>query len=177
MSAGWGTAGNFPFLRTVLPQLLELLSARPNALLRLVSNQRFGPLEGHPQVEQIAWTKASELGHLRAFDVGIMPLDDTPLTRGKCGFKMIQYMAVGTPAVAADVGANRDIVPGPGHGAKLVAPGEWTQALVEMLDASSCSPRPRMGAAARARIEANYSILGVLPRYLELFRQVATCAA
>jgi glycosyltransferase involved in cell wall biosynthesis len=170
---GWmGTSGNFPSVRTILPALERTLAAHPRAIARFVSNARMPELEGHPQVEQIAWRADEEVDQLRAFDVGLMPLEDTVLTRGKCGFKMIQYMSVGVPVVASAVGANVEIFEGSGAGS-LVAPGEdWGEALGRAVGRPEGSRR-EVGEAGRARVLERYSVRGVLPEYLGLFDALA----
>ena len=61
-------------------------------------------------VEEIAWNEADEVAQLNGFDVGVMPLPDDDWARGKCAFKLIQYMACGVPVIASRVGANIDVV-------------------------------------------------------------------
>jgi glycosyltransferase involved in cell wall biosynthesis len=167
---GWmGTASNFPFLRAVMPSLLEHLGRIPGARLRVVSNGLLPEYERHPLVEQWRWSAAGELRALQSFDVGLMPLLDSEQTRGKCGFKMIQYMAVGVPVLTSAVGANVDIFAGSGAG-RLVPPGaDWGQQLEALLAGDLAA----MGRAGRAHVEASYSVRAVLPRYVELFRRLA----
>lgn len=173
---GWmGTASNLPFLKTALPSLVAAIEQVPRARLRLVSNALVPEYATHPRVEQWRWNEAGELRALQSFDVGLMPLEDAELTRGKCGFKMIQYMAVGVPVLASAVGANPDIFSGSRAGA-LVRPGEdWGSALLQLL------ARPEelaaMGANGRAHAVAGYSVASVVDRYAELFRRLAPSAS
>ena len=169
---GWmGTASNFPQLMPVVPALLQLLDAQPRLTLRLVSNQTFAPLSGHSRVEQIRWSETEELDLLRSFDVGMMPLDDTPWTRGKCGFKLIQYMAVGVPIVASAVGANVDVAPD-GLVGRLVTPGDdWLPALTELVE--NAQARRQYAEAAREHAVAHYSVASVLPLYEGVFQRLA----
>ncbi len=170
---GWmGTAGNFTYLRDILPALLTVLKQQgPRVKLRLVSNARLPELEGHPQVEQLAWSARDEIATLRSFDVGLMPLRDSLGARGKCGFKMIQYMAVGAATVASPVGANVDIFEGSGAGHLAGDEAAWVQALSALLE--DAQARARCGERARAHVVAAYSIHAVLGRYLSLFERVA----
>lgn len=169
---GWmGTSSNFHQLQRIVPSLERVLKARPHARFRLVSNAQFEPLEHHPQVEQIRWSAEHELALLQSFDVGIMPLADTAWSRGKCGFKLIQYMAVGKPVVASAVGANVEIVP-EGQAGYLIPEGDdWTEPILALVD--SVEDRERMGARARHRIVDAYSIESVLPQFVDVFARVA----
>lgn len=170
---GWmGTASNFPSLRSVLPQVVEAVQRLPRARLRIVSNGFLPEYARHPLVEQWRWNEAQELAALQSFDVGLMPLVDTEQTRGKCGFKMIQYMATGVPVVASAVGANVGIFRGSGAG-RLVEPGgDWVSPLVEL--GRDAALRRAQGEAGRRHAVARYSVQAVLPRYLAVLRAAAS---
>lgn len=164
---GWmGTAGNFPFLESIVPELKMLLKKRPEVIIRLVSNRIFEPLAGIDRVQQIKWSPQSEIDWLHSFDIGLMPLIDSPLTRGKCAFKMIQYMAVGIPVVVSPVGANLEVFDSE-ESIGFMPTGSWQEALDVLVEEGAL--RRQMGAAGRERAVAEYSIQSVLPRYLNLF--------
>ena len=168
---GWmGTSSNFPSLREVLPALLRTIAPRPNAVLRIVSNGRLPELDSEQRVEQQAWSAETEVRQLQSFDVGLMPLLDTEATLGKCGFKMLQYMAVGAAPLASGVGANLDLV-GRSQSALLLPPrGDWEAALGRLLD--DAEQRAALQQRARAHVHAHYSVRTTVPRYLELFRRL-----
>lgn len=167
---GWmGTQGNFVYLRQILPWVLATLQAHPRARLRVVSNARLPELEGVAQVDQIPWSAEDEINLLRSFDIGLMPLADTLGARGKCGFKMIQYMAVGCAVVSSPVGANVEIFEGSQAGALASGEDQWAASLAQLIE--DTSHREACAHAARAHAVARYSIEGVLPAYLELFEQ------
>lgn len=171
ITIGWmGTAGNFPFLEKVVASLKSVLLRRPDVRVRLVSNALFAPLDKVKGVEQLRWTAESEVELLQSFDIGLMPLVDSALTHGKCAFKMIQYMAVGTPVVVSDVGANREVFGNvePGF---MLDKFDWTEALLNLVDDARL--RKEMGERGRSRAVESYSIDAVLPRYLDVFESVA----
>lgn len=113
------------------------------------------------RLEFVPWTLESSRTALQQFDIGIMPLEDTKWNWGKCGFKLIQYMAVGIPAVASPVGVNQEIVQDGETGYLAVTTEEWRNRLVRLLEDKSL--RLKMGQAARARAEHHYSVKAVLP--------------
>ena len=166
---GWmGTSGNFPSLLEIVPTLSRVLKANPDTKVRIVSNATFLPFATHPQVEQIPWTSANEISLLQSFDIGLMPLVDSLLTRGKCAFKMIQYMAVGCPVVVSAVGANVEVFGNEGEpSGYLQKDFDWDEALEDLI--RSRTKRLSMGQNGRNRVESNYSIDAVAPRYLEIF--------
>ena len=122
-------------------------------------------------VEAHEWSDESEAALVGTLDVGIMPLPDGPWERGKCGFKLIQYMACGVPVVASEVGENRYIVHHGEHGYLASSEADWVEALASLLD--DPDEARRMGLAGRRRVEEYYSMQATAPRLLEVLRQAA----
>jgi glycosyltransferase involved in cell wall biosynthesis len=102
----------------------------------------------------------------RKFDVGIMPLVDGPFERGKCGYKLIQYMASGLPVVASPVGVNQEIVEPGVNGYLAASSGDWLEALRQLRD--SRENRKMMGQAGRRKAEQLYNLQVTAPRLLDL---------
>jgi glycosyltransferase involved in cell wall biosynthesis len=127
-------------------------------------------LPGVP-TEHIAWDEATEAAQVARFDVGIMPLRDGPIERGKCGFKLLQYMACGRPVIASAVGANPEIVQHGETGFLTSSPEDWIHALQAL--AASPDLRRRMGANGRIVVERQYSTAVVRERLLQVFRRAA----
>ena len=98
------------------------------------------------------WRLEDEGTLFSRFAVGIMPLPDTPYTRGKAGFKLLQYMAAGVPVVASPVGSNRDLVERSGAGLLADTPDEWAAALRRLLGDPAL--RRCMGARGRDFVTA-----------------------
>ena len=169
---GWiGTKGNLPYLQSIEPALLAFFRARPDARLMVVADgppvfQQLPP----DRVTFVPWSAADEARHIQLMDVGVMPLPDTDWTRGKCGFKMLQYFACGRPAVASPVGVNRDILARGEMGIGATTEDEWTSALVHLYDQRD--EARRMGARARQVVEQHYSVRVVAPALAELFKDL-----
>ena len=166
---GWiGSPSTWKFVQDILPELVAATRAH-GAILRVVGAGR--QAEGLDGVDAVTWSEAEEIASLQSMDVGIMPLTDQPWERGKCGYKLVQYMACGLPVVASPVGVNVDIVENGQNGFLASNWPEWRAALDELLDDAAL--RHRLGAAGRARIEATYSLNAQQGRILELLRAAA----
>lgn len=169
---GWmGTSGNHVSLREVLPSLLATIASIPGAVLRIVSNRNLDEIGRHPQVEQIAWTPDREVEMLQSFTVGLMPLQDNATSQGKCGFKMLQYMAVGCPVLASNVGANGALFGESGSG--LLAPAgshDWSEPLRKLL--TDPELRRRAGKSGREHVVAHFSAEVAARSYAEILRRV-----
>jgi glycosyltransferase involved in cell wall biosynthesis len=122
------------------------------------------------KVEQYKWTLESEGRIIQSFHVGVMPLSDTPWERGKCGYKLVQYMACGRPVIASPVGINSEIVSN-NVGRLAGLEKDWVQALDEL--ASDQQLRARLGKAARLVVEKTYTKQVVAPKLNRLFRKCA----
>jgi glycosyltransferase involved in cell wall biosynthesis len=107
-------------------------------------------------VEVVPWSETSEAELIAQMDVGIMPLPDGPWEKGKCGYKLIQYMACGIPVIASPVGVNVDIVGASQCGLLAANAAEWEVALDKLLE--SPAQRLRLGRAGRQAVENRYSL-------------------
>ncbi len=165
---GWiGSPSTWGFVEPLLPRLLPVLE-REGAIMRVVGA---GPrAKGLPGVEARDWAEATEIADLQSMDIGIMPAQDDPWQRGKCGYKLIQYMACGLPVVGSPVGVNSDIVT-PEVGLLARTPDAWEEALARLI--GDASLRREMGVKGRARAEAHYSLHAQQPRLLEVLRALA----
>ena len=121
-------------------------------------------------VEHRPWTEDTEVDNILAGHVGVMPLPDEPFTRGKCAFKLIQYMACGLPSVASPVGANVDVVT-PATGLLAGTTAEWVKALDELR--RDPVKRESMGRAGRVRAEELYSVQARMPELAEIWMGAA----
>jgi glycosyltransferase involved in cell wall biosynthesis len=152
---GWvGHADNLRYLEALAGVLHEILRRHP-ALRIVVGADRPPALPGLP-VEYRPWSLERELAIFDGIGVGLMPLADDPWTRGKCAFKALQYMALGIPAVASPVGANREVIENGRSGLLPATDAEWLEALDGLL--ANPDRARALGAAGRAVVEARYSL-------------------
>ena len=189
---GWiGSRSTLPYLLERLPQITvaasRLRERGIRAELEVVCDEHEGLAEEVDGlvVHRTVWSEAVELPALHRFDLGLMPLPDDPWTRGKCGFKLLQYLATGTAAVADPVGVNATIL-APGRGAPesgiaevggvlAGTPEEWIEALVEL--GSDPERRRRAAERGRERVVKEYSLAFALPELASHLRRLIERAA
>src|SRR5262249_43307060 len=123
------------------------------------------------KAESFPWTEESEIARIAAFDIGIMPLSDTPWERGKSAYKLIQVMAAGKPVVASPVGANRQVVQHGVNGFLAETAEPWAEALRTL--ANNPALRNEMGARARETVVDRYATAVVAPRLASILREAA----
>ena len=166
---GWiGSPTSARYLRLVEPALRQACS-RTGASVVLVGAGDLH-LDGVP-LELRPWSESGEVEEILSFDVGIMPLEHDNWSRGKCGYKLIQYMACSLPVIASPIGVNRRIVE-PGHNGILASSeDEWIDAIVGLKDNSEL--RTVLGRNGRRKVETGYSLQSTAPRMAELFLETA----
>ncbi|MBI5015088.1 MAG: glycosyltransferase [Deltaproteobacteria bacterium] len=166
---GWiGGGGNLDSLRAVAPAVARVCGAR-GATLRVISDRPFA-FQGLA-VENVLWSLESQAAELAELDLGLMPLDgDSPFDRGKCSYKLLQYMAAGIAAVGSAVGMNAEVIEDGRNGRLVHRAEDWERVLDELLRAG----RPELaalGAAGRRSVEAEFSYEGACERLVPFFRR------
>ncbi|MFT6349726.1 MAG: glycosyltransferase involved in cell wall biosynthesis [Psychromonas sp.] len=126
-------------------------------------------------IEVEPWSEASEAELIARMDIGIMPLPDGPWEKGKCGYKLIQYMACGIPVIASPVGVNVDIVGASQCGLLAANVAEWEAALAQLLESSAL--RQQLGRAGRQAVENRYSLQVQAPILAGILTQSVTVPA
>lgn len=168
-TVGWiGTPGTVRYLNSVLPALTEICS-KERVRLVLVGSGKVD-LGGLPYVMR-PWSEETEISEIQRFDVGIGPLDDGPWERGKCGYKLIQYMGCGRAVVASPVGVNAKIVEEGVTGFLARTTAEWVRAINVLRENPSL--RMQMGASGRRKVETQYCLEVTAPRLISLLRDAA----
>lgn len=164
---GWiGTPSTMEYFDPLKPVLRELARESP---MRVVAIGARPDQMAQAPFEAVAWSEEGEVDALRAFDIGVMPLPDTPWERGKCGYKLIQYMAVGLPVVASPVGVNTKIVQEGANGFLAADDEAWRTALRTLC--ADAEMRGKFGAAGRRLVEEQYTLQVQAPRLAGLIRE------
>ena len=165
---GWiGTPITVKYLEFIRPVLSELVRDNHSHLITI--GAEFSGI-GSGCVTNISWSEKTEVSEIQKFDVGIMPLPDNLWARGKCGYKLIQYMACGKPVVASPVGVNSTIVEHGVNGFLANSKKEWSNALTLLRDNPEL--RKKMGEAGRKKVENEYCLQVTQPLLLTLLRSV-----
>lgn len=166
---GWiGTPQTWKELAYPIHTVLDPLLVQHGALFRAVGAGMQSKTVG--TLEILPWKEDTEVSLIQSMDVGVMPLPDTPWARGKCGYKLIQYMACGLPVVASPVGVNSEIVEHGVNGFLAETDDEWRAAITTLLNDPDL--RRRMGAAGRKKVEERYSLQVWGPRVAQMLRNV-----
>ena len=169
---GWtGTSTNFPFLGRIEAALARFLKINPDARLLVVADRR-PRLAGLPPGQFFfqPWRAETEHRVLHEMDVGIMPLDDSDISRAKCSFKMLQYLAAGLPVIVSPYGMNREIL-------DLIPGGMGPASAVEWLDCLQAAKvemaaRRSRSAVSRDIVLQHFSSQKLADKISTLFRSV-----
>lgn len=163
---GWtGSHSTMKFFDDLLP-VLDKAAANNGLEFVLISNKP--PRVSLPRLQYIRWQEATEIDDLLTFNIGLMPLKPDAWCEGKCGFKLIQYLALGIPAIASPVGVNSDIIEQGSNGFLCSSEEEWADAIT--LLTNNADLRSAMGKAGREKIKAEYSVQANAGVFLSLFK-------
>jgi len=167
---GWiGDHGSIHYLEKMKPIFERVGEKYPEVELKIVCDtffecDRMNVIKKH-------WTSEEEVADLQGFDIGLMPLIDDPWSWGKCGFKIVQYQAVGLPVVCTPVGVNRDLVEDGVNGFYAMTPAEWEEKLSRLIEDPAL--REKMGREGRQRVLRNYTYQTCAPHLVSILERVA----
>lgn len=151
---GWiGSPTTQKYLTRLLPVFEALHRQFPIRLLIVNGSESF-PFSG--ELEIIPWTEEGEVDAILKMDIGIMPLPDSPWERGKCSYKLIQYMACGLPVVASPIGFNTTVVTHGENGYLASTPEAWQEHLTDLI--LHPEKRKTMGQQGYLRVQENYTV-------------------
>jgi len=162
---GWtGSSSTMKYLDPVYPVIDEVCRAN-NATFKIISDK------AHPFQSDffrfIPWNKSTEIEDLQDIDIGLMPLSNDEWSKGKCGFKAIQFMALEIPVLVSPVGANVEIVSDGVDGFYCHNLNDWKINLEKLIQSESL--RKQMGAMGRKKVIENYSIESNKEKFFSLF--------
>ena len=164
---GWiGSPSTWDYCLPLLDMISQLADTLQLSALIIGAGHKAQP---RTNFEFADWVEQNEVMDIQRMDIGIMPIPDEPWARGKCGYKLIQYMACGIPVIASPVGVNTDIVQHGVNGFLASTPSEWRDAIEQLLRDPAL--RQRMGEAGRKTVEERYSIQVHGPRLAHFIRE------
>lgn len=167
LTIGWtGSHSTLFYLNEIIPVLQDIERSFNFEFVVIANRDPKLPLKNY---RFIKWEKESEVRDLAQIEIGLMPLENTEWAMGKCGFKLIQYGALGIPSIASPVGANLQVVKDRETGFFAISPKEWKSALEILVKDSKL--RKKMGKAAREHIVDNYSVKSQMARFMEFFEE------
>lgn len=167
-TVGWIGSPSTSIYLQELKVPLEVLGREGRVRLVMVGG-KCDPIPG-VDIVNLPWSESTEVELINTFDVGIMPLFDDEWARGKCAFKLIQYMACGVPVIASPVGTNCEVVT-PTSGILAADSDAWTEAFRTLRDSPTL--RSKMGDAGRERVVERYSLQYALPLMADTLKSVA----
>ncbi len=162
---GWtGTHSTTKYLNELIPVFKDLAVGHEFEF-HVISDKP--PAFKMENLKFIPWTKGNEIEDLLKFDVGIMPLHDDKWSQGKCGFKALQYLSLGIPALVSPVGVNTRIVEDGINGFVCNDPQTWKAKLKLLMEDKK--QLKELASNCRVSIEKNYSVHSNRDNFLSLF--------
>ena len=169
LTVGWiGSRANLVYLKALAEPLNRLFEKRQDFNLAIVCDDFIDDF--HCPVKKISWSANREVDDIRGIDIGVMPLVEDPWTKGKCAFKLLQYMACGLPAVASATAVTKKIIKSEESGLLASDPEVMVDKIAWMLDHRQ--DLPAIGRQARQAILGIYDSQTIARRYAELFAQL-----
>lgn len=169
ITIGWsGSFSTVQHLDTIR-EILQELARRQKFRLRVIGTSEYD-LPG-VDVEAIPWRSVTEIKDLGEIDIGLMPLPDDNWSKGKCGLKALQYMALGIPTICSPVGVNSTIIKDGENGFLAATDSEWVEKIERLM--KSAELRREIGIKGRHTVEREYSAKAIAPKVLEVFRTAA----
>ena len=166
---GWsGSVSTIEHFEHAIPFLKKIKEKYGNQVVFKVigdesyQNQELG-ITGSP------WEIESEIRELSSFDIGIMPLPDNEWTKGKCGLKGLQYMALETATVMSPVGVNCEIVSNGENGFLADSVDDWVEKLSQLIEDESL--RNKFGKEGRKTVIKRYSVKALSDKYVNYFHE------
>ena len=170
---GWtGSSSNLGYLYRIEEALADFLTEHKETQFLIVCDRR-------PVLKKIPaeswrfarWSAENEISLIQEMDVGLMPLPDTEWARGKCGLKMIMYLALGIPAIGSPIGVGKTLLAQHDVGLAAHDPSEWFDALRLLFKDNEGSAR--LGKAGRKLVEEQFSVTANAPKLAAVIHEIA----
>jgi glycosyltransferase involved in cell wall biosynthesis len=163
-----GSSSTLRSLEQIRPTLEEIGRAFPSLRLKLICDRfaKFDPLA----VENVVWSEAAEAKEIAAADIGIAWMPDDDWSRGKCGVKVLQYLAAGLPVISNPVGVHNEMVRPSETGFLAASTEEWIAAIRKLHDPQL---RKTLGANGRRLVEDKYSVAVGAAAWCEVFDRLS----
>jgi len=169
LALGWiGSRWTLPYLEQLRTPLEKLSSEHPELFVRVIADRK--PDLGKARVDLSPWSEANEVSDLKSLRLGLAPLPDDAWTRGKCGLRLLQYLAAGIPAIASPVGTQAEIIRlGAAQSARTNE--AWAAAIKRILSEENC--REDFSAVGKKLVREKFSLAAWSPRIFEAWISVA----
>lgn len=173
VTIGWiGSSSTTVYLRKKARVFSELLRRHgKNVAFHFVGTQHYDASVLGPHSRLSDWDPVREVSDLHGFDIGIMPLDDSEWSKGRCGTKMLQYMAVGVPAICSPESSVTDLIENGRNGVIARTDDEWIESISDLVH--DRKRRRAIGLAGRETLHEGYSVRGWAPRFIQSLEQAA----
>lgn len=163
---GWtGSHSTLKYLLEIEGALQHIEEKYANVNFLIIANK--APTIKLNRIEFLPWRKETEFSDLAKIDIGVMPLPNDEWTKGKCGFKALQYMAMGIPAVASPIGVNTSIINHNENGFLATTNDDWVNYLSLLIESSEL--RSTLGKAGKQFVINHYSVSSNTSNFLSLF--------
>jgi len=166
LTLGWtGTHSTLPYLSSIKSVFERIINNHPQIVIRIICNKR--PDWDLPNLEFITWNRSTEIEDLAGIDIGLMPLPSSPWAKGKCGFKILQYFAMGIPTLASPVGVNTNLIKHGDNGYLCAEEEEWFENIDLLINSGEL--RGQIGKNGRNTLVKHYSLEVNATNFLRLF--------
>ena len=166
---GWiGSFSNFQFLKTIVPAISILLKEYSNVHFSICSNR--DPKFFDLNYAFVQWNQDNEVDFINSIDIGLMPLWDDEWSRGKCSFKMLQYLSCEVPAVVSPVGMNKQVADEWGYNFSPETNDEWVEIMRNLIKDEQL--RKESGERGRRLIEQKYSTSVISSQLTSVFKEL-----
>ncbi|MBI4929240.1 MAG: glycosyltransferase family 4 protein [Bacteroidetes bacterium] len=167
---GWtGSHTTIQHFEYAIPMLKKLKDKyRDKIYFKVIGDENY--FNTDLSIQGIKWSLKDEIEQLSEIDIGIMPLPENEWTKGKCGFKGLQYMALEIPCVMSPIGVNSEIISDGVNGFLADKEDEWVEKISMLIE--NAELRKKIGTEARKTVIEKYSVESNKEKYLNIFNRL-----